>query len=590
MKNLYTIRVSTGLLLGLSLLMAFFSCSKVEDLLNTPIYVDTDILHNALTVQIINADGNWDHRPSKIEAEIIGKDKDKIYSLIGERKIEILDNHLKIGVRKIELPTPENPLEFSVVLKADGFLPTVKNYTITTDKPVFTFMYMVDEDNAPAEIAVEKNQSIINTSNGIGADQRLSTNLNGMASNQVEISFQQGTKAMTSNNQVLGGNLSVDLFSADNHSEVAEDIFPGGNYIYTNNPDGEGKIKKNLNPAAFGKIDMKQGNQMVKKLDKAASFNIRLNQGFTNPATGTSLAEGDDMELWGFDLASNEWTMLDAGKVKMTHTGLEATFDMTVVPDYWAVTNARNANGGVELFIHSAVNQDDPDRYYYVVIRQIPYPDGCCRQTIYEGYEKMYKGQTFFFANLPTEGAGVVEVYSSKYECNDKELLDKVLFFWQMRPDQDFGDYQYSKVNIFLDETTINGNDRFSITVDVFGVCANGDTVLRGVPSLDLQYSGIYCAEGEYELLGRLQSGVGTTGALKPGRNYNFYFEQGPVSRCQLNFPIPTQDTTYQIESPVYNFYENVDVDYDDINNSIFLQWHNVAVPQRACDEYRQYY
>ncbi|MEZ4981039.1 MAG: hypothetical protein R2769_05520 [Saprospiraceae bacterium] len=30
----------------------------------------------------------------------------------------------------------------------------------------------------------------------------------------------------------------------------------------------------------------------------------------------------------------------------MTHNGLEATFDMTVVPDYWAVTNARNANGG----------------------------------------------------------------------------------------------------------------------------------------------------------------------------------------------------------------------------------------------------
>ncbi|MEZ4981040.1 MAG: hypothetical protein R2769_05525 [Saprospiraceae bacterium] len=26
---------------------------------------------------------------------------------------------------------------------------------------------------------------------------------------------------------------------------------------------------------------------------------------------------------------------------------------------------------------------------------------------------KMYKGQTFFFANLPTEGAGAVEVYLS---------------------------------------------------------------------------------------------------------------------------------------------------------------------------------
>ncbi|MEZ4981037.1 MAG: hypothetical protein R2769_05510 [Saprospiraceae bacterium] len=44
--------------------------------------------------------------------------------------------------------TPENPLEFSVILKAEGFLfQTVKNFTITTDKPVFTFMYMVDTDN-----------------------------------------------------------------------------------------------------------------------------------------------------------------------------------------------------------------------------------------------------------------------------------------------------------------------------------------------------------------------------------------------------------------------------------------------------------
>ncbi|MEZ4981038.1 MAG: hypothetical protein R2769_05515 [Saprospiraceae bacterium] len=65
-----------------------------------------------------------------------------------------------------------------------------------------------------------------------------------MASNQVEIAFQEGTKARPPMIRCLQVIFSVDLFSADNNSGVAEDIFPGGNYIYTNNPDGEGKIKK----------------------------------------------------------------------------------------------------------------------------------------------------------------------------------------------------------------------------------------------------------------------------------------------------------------------------------------------------------
>ncbi len=67
---------------GISLMtFLLFSCSKVEDLLNVPVYVDTDILHNTLTVQFNSADEDWDNRPQNISISILGKDKDKVYSL-----------------------------------------------------------------------------------------------------------------------------------------------------------------------------------------------------------------------------------------------------------------------------------------------------------------------------------------------------------------------------------------------------------------------------------------------------------------------------------------------------------------------------
>lgn len=588
MENLTKINLKLSLWVGLGLMVTFFGCSKVEDLINTPVYIDTDILHNALTVQIINADGEWNNRPSNIKVEVMGDDKDKIYSLVGEREIKVLDNHVKIGIRKIELPTPDNPIEFSVKVTADGFLPTVHNYTITSDQPTFTFLSMVKKDDAPANISMERNVNIANTASGIDSEAKISTSLDGVSSSLLQWEFAKGTQFLDNNGETLGSNLSVDLYSSGNNSEVAQGFFPGGNFGYVME-DGQ-KIKRNLNPAAFGYMQMKSGSKEVKSLSQPATFTIAVNHDFVNPATGAQLKEDDDLELWGLDLSSNQWTKMDEAKVKVGFNGLEAAFDMEAIPDYWTVTNSTRATGGVQLTIHSAVGQFAPDKYYYVVIRQIPYPAGCCNQIIYEGYEKMYDKQTFHFTNLPTSGAGIVEVYSSKYECNNKELLDDVLFFWEARGKQDFGSKEYSRVNIFLDPATINSNGRFTITVDVFGVCSDGDTVLRGVPSLDLQYSGIYCNQGEYELLGRLQSGIGTTGALVPGQNYNFYFEQGPVSRSQINFPIPTQDTTYQIASPVYDFYEDVFVDFNDADQSIYLKWHNVAVPDKACEEYKRYY
>lgn len=211
-------------------------------------------------------------------------------------------------------------------------------------------------------------------------------------------------------------------------------------------------------------------------------------------------------------------------------------------------------------------------------------------QIMYEGYHRLYRGEKIHVMNQAPSGIGLFEVYESKYECNGGALLSRSFFAWE--PAEDNGTFirDFSRVNVYVDDNVLDNQSKFEIAIDVYGICAGGDTVLRTVPSIALQYSNLECGRGEFELLGRLESGKGSTTALKPGGRYNFFYEHADLEKCLYNFPIAASDTTYTIYSELYDYYEEVTIDFDTLNNRIDFQWHNALVPERACDEYRQYY
>ena len=100
----------------------------------TAVYIETDVLLNPLTIQIVDANLGT-NLPEHISVEVKGKDKDKIFSVMGERTLYVDTNRddevaaiLPIGIRRIETFSPENPIEFTLIFSAEGYMPLAKSF------------------------------------------------------------------------------------------------------------------------------------------------------------------------------------------------------------------------------------------------------------------------------------------------------------------------------------------------------------------------------------------------------------------------------------------------------------------------------
>ena len=90
MRNLYDLKkIHRSLLLLLVFGLLFQACRNVEELSeDLVIYVDTDVVLNPLTLQITGAEPG-ENLPDNIQVRVLGEDKDRVYSVLGERGLTV---------------------------------------------------------------------------------------------------------------------------------------------------------------------------------------------------------------------------------------------------------------------------------------------------------------------------------------------------------------------------------------------------------------------------------------------------------------------------------------------------------------------
>lgn len=98
----------------------------------------------------------------------------------------------------------------------------------------------------------------------------------------------------------------------------------------------------------------------------------------------------------------------------------------------------------------------------------------------------------------------------------------------------------------------------------------------------------LYRPEGcdTWNMLGVLLSGTGNTKALQKGEMYDFRISYRGLERCLLGLEVPASNTTIEINSPVYDFQETIEVVYDAEGKTIDFIYTDIEVPDLACQEY----
>ncbi|MCB0641916.1 MAG: hypothetical protein KDC44_09765, partial [Phaeodactylibacter sp.] len=111
--------------------------------------VNTDIVDTPVSISFVN-DRPGGAIPDHITIDVLGDGAPDIYTLTGDQEFTVIQGLVNIGIDKSASPSPEDPIEFSLLATAPGFLPAVHKVVITSDQShQHVVVTMVEEDDLP---------------------------------------------------------------------------------------------------------------------------------------------------------------------------------------------------------------------------------------------------------------------------------------------------------------------------------------------------------------------------------------------------------------------------------------------------------
>ncbi|HMQ49273.1 MAG TPA: hypothetical protein PKA00_17450 [Saprospiraceae bacterium] len=556
------------------LILGSFACTNFDKLTDgTSVYLDTDLLLNPLTVQIIDANMGG-ILPEDLTVEVVGKDADKVYTLLGEKDLVVNTNKddegvgiLPIGILRSDEPSMDNPLQFSLIVKGKGFVDGIKTFSLTDGTtPRFETIKLVRIAEPAQAVSVEKELFSAEES-GTSAAIELETASNSMQES-VSVTVPQGAVLYNESGKKLSGQFKSTLVHYDLHSSEGLSILPGG--LYSDDArDANGYSLGSLSfaPVAAISLDMYSGEDQVRTFSQPLDVTFQLNSNIYNPNTGENIKAGDEATVWSFNEKIGQWQYETKATIFNNQGQLAVSYQQTHL-SVWLVSFSSSACVfGAQVNINSGIDISDPEHYFYVELIDVG-----TNVRIANNFFRFYNGETIQMMRVASREV-VLKVYDGFTEDCKGELIK------QSQP------FDLCTGNIVFDLTNeLSGDNLFTVNVQVQGTCSADFDNLVIIPTVPILYRACGCES--WSMLGVLTSGQGSTSALVKGQCYDFRMAYRDLDRCLTYITVPTEDAQIEVASPVYDFYETIDVVYEDDGHTVNFIYTDIQVPDLACDEY----
>ncbi len=575
-KNL---RYSLLLAAGVAVLgFAISSCGKIEDIASeTGIVLDTDLLTHFATLQYVDA-SDPATAPEGIQIEILGKDKDKIYSVLGEKNITPDGgNFVNLGVRKIVAVDENDPLEFTIKVTAAGYLPSYRNVTLYNLEDFQFITIPLVREGTDAEGIAFRTTHLSFGASGTPKEAHFKSRTPLSTLQPIEVRIPAQTEAFGANGQKLQGEAVVQIGHFDPYSPMALKAFPGELAVASFlNEEGFDRGPSGLRPLAFYSLDIYVAGQEAKTFSQPLRVKVTFDAHALHPLTGKPLQAGDELVVASFDEKAAVWKQEKTLAVQQNQAGrLFATFEQAHL-SFWFIGAVPPGCAYTVFRIQSDIPKlADIFRTFYTEL-----VDAATDQPIAQGrYFRFYNFERIFVF-FPPSGTVKMRIWDGDEVCKDDMLFESDPF------DLCAGTF-FSPTNIDIGNS-LRKDEWIEIYVEVSGVCPNGLTVR---PTLPVLFKDPTCPA--YTLLGNMKEGKGWTTKLRQGQYYDFAIIYAGLDR-RISLQVPTQDTIINIVSPVYNFTETIVVDYvpgsNGVGQKLHLNYQNIQMPQLACDEYLMYF
>jgi hypothetical protein len=627
MKKIFSSALAIAL--GFALITFVAQSCKREDIFQgTNVFIGNEILFTAVSIQAVDADFQSQRVPKKISVEITGRDKDKIFSPVGEKVSSSDGTIINLAVRRSDIPTETSPLVFTVIIKAEGYLDGIRNFTIGNGKSInVTSMRLISTGagEQPKGVTMVSQNVAVNGSTGIAQEVVLVTpksNNRGTKTEAVTAKIKAGTRFLDKNGVALSGTANIRLTHFDAVSETSVMSFPGGlSADYVVDSTGKQMRPGQFITAGFIAFDMNVGGIKVDRFSEPLDMSMDISDAgkILNPETNQAVKAGDSVSVWSLNETYGIWLQEQKIRIVTENGGLKAKFSQKHL-SWWNIDfltpylcngfaffgmpggflgggGPGGPFGGPPAFppmgppstitfhtniqplacSNGSIVNLGTGTYYTELI------DATTNIPIHSGwYENFVDGsvatvQNFIGGGMPANSLKLRIWSGSEFNLGTQLYLSSA--FTLCNP-------------VDLTFTLPSNNNKVLIDLNVSGNCPVTGSAATStlVPTLPIYYREDNTAI--WSLLGTVTNGKGCTSSIEKGKNYEFGIFYGTSNiTTGGQFPVfPAQDSSITFTSATYTGSWSISLVYSADKRRINMTYLNVPLPDKLCKEYAKYF
>lgn len=299
-------------------LLFFAACTKPEDIINDfQVHITPSFYKYVVQVELQNISNPDQEFSGNATVTITGEDADAIYNIDGTKSFAVNFGTLQLMVAREYEPTPNDPLEFTVNVEANGYkgvsvpiLVEEESYHVEALAP------LLDLNDLPVGMANQTtSQNMDPATNTLAQPLVLNTGTADSVS-AMQVTIPTNIQFLDENGNVIKAKnantkLEVGVLSYNDTSRAAQKSMPGGSLVQMVD-DGNGNMQEELlDPTSTFEIEMKVNGQKVAgfKGGKNGSIDARINVPghMINPETDAPYAEGDSISLMSLSHGDKAW-------------------------------------------------------------------------------------------------------------------------------------------------------------------------------------------------------------------------------------------------------------------------------------------
>jgi hypothetical protein len=587
MKNLNKLK-ETIFLGSFALILLFVACTRENLTQDLNFQVSSDFLINPITLQINNATNNTSIGDN-VTIRIEGRDKGKIYSLLGDNVIKPIEGVAALAIKKNNAPTESNPLEFTVVVESPGYVSKHINYKLTSAEATVENVGLLNIVTPPTSISIGQQVFSSTATN----DVKITLPANNLQVGNAEITIKPATTMMTADGTVLKGTVQSTLVHSDAKTVVEATALPGwGTSVEVKDKNGNSLGETVLDPVGYFELKMTIDGKSVEKFATPISNISLIDPNTFNPLKNRKIQVGDTLSVLSLSEGETVWKEESSVVVQNAANGkLKVSFDLNHLSHYsYGFFNKNYCE--LETKINSNITYSNdfcsvPLKSYFYKIVDNANPN----KVYYAGWSHFgngsYLGKCAFIKSANVR----VLIYENQYTT---PLYTSAAF------------NPCTVSSITIPNGKLEQTNAVAAKFNISAKCGN----LTYVPSASLLYRDVNAPMNSpaskwrhlVSLKPEGKKAVGCVKGLETGKCYDYAVaiamtggknELLTFSKCiggrvgQSCLKMPQGDTTITVVSPVWNYTQTFQFTRKP-GNIYELNYTNFPLPDNICDEIKK--